>query len=36
MFKSAYNRLVIGLIIVGAGIGIGGGLIVSGYIHTPT
>ncbi len=29
------NRLVAGLIIIGAGIGIGGGLIASAYIHVP-
>lgn len=32
VLADAQNRLVIGLIILGAGIGIGGGLIASAYI----
>lgn len=31
----AQNRLIIGLVILGAGIGIGGGFIASAYIKTP-
>lgn len=34
ILSSAQNRLVLGLVILGAGIGIGGGLIASAYIHT--
>ena len=33
--RRAKNRLIIGLIVLGAGIGIGGGLIASAYIHAP-
>lgn len=29
------NRLILGLIILGTGIGLGGGLIASAYIHLP-
>lgn len=35
ILSSSQNRLVIGFIILGAGIGIGGGLIASAYIHAP-
>ena len=35
ILSSSQNRLVIGFIIFGAGIGIGGGLIASAYIHAP-
>ena len=33
VLSNAENRLVLGLIVLGAGIGIGGGLIVSAYIR---
>ena len=33
ILSSAQNRLTLGLIILGAGIGIGGGLITSAYIQ---
>lgn len=33
VLTDAQNRLIIGLIILGAGIGIGGGLIVSAYVR---
>ena len=33
MLRDAQNRLIIGLVILGAGIGIGGGLIASAYIR---
>lgn len=36
ILSSAENRLILGLIIFGAGIGMGGGLIASAYIHVPT
>ena len=32
VLTDAQNRLVVGLIILGAGIGVGGGLIASAYI----
>lgn len=32
ILSNAQNRLIIGLIVLGAGIGIGGGLIASAYI----
>ena len=35
ILSSSQNRLVIGFIILGAGIGIGRGLIASAYIHAP-
>lgn len=35
VLTDAQNRLVIGLIILGAGIGIGGGLIASAYLKVP-
>lgn len=35
ILSSSQNRLVIGFIILGTGIGIGGGLIASAYIHAP-
>ena len=35
VLTDAQNRLVIGLIIFGAGIGIGGGLIASAYLKVP-
>lgn len=33
MLRDAQNRLIVGLVILGAGIGIGGGLIASAYIR---
>lgn len=36
VLSAAENRLILGLIIVGAGVGIGGSLIASAYIHVPT
>lgn len=33
VLTDAQNRLVIGLIVLGAGVGIGGGLIASAYIR---
>lgn len=33
VLASAQNRLIIGLILFGLGIGLGGGLIASAYIH---
>lgn len=33
ILSSAQNRLTVGLVILGAGIGIGGGLIASAYIQ---
>lgn len=33
ILASAQNRLILGMVILGAGIGIGGGLIASAYIH---
>lgn len=36
MLSAAEYRLILGLIIMGAGIGIGGSLVVSAYIHVPT
>lgn len=35
VLTDAQNRLVIGLVILGAGIGIGGGLIASAYLKVP-
>ena len=35
VLSNAQNRLIIGLVIFGAGIGIGGGFIASAYIKTP-
>lgn len=35
ILSNAQNRLIIGLVILGAGIGIGGGFIASAYIKTP-
>ena len=35
VLTEAQNRLVIGLVILGAGIGIGGGLIASAYLKVP-
>ena len=32
MLRDAQNRLIVGLVILGAGVGIGGGLIASAYI----
>ena len=31
--RDAQNRLIVGLVILGAGVGIGGGLIASAYIR---
>ena len=33
MLRDAQNRLIVGLVILGAGVGIGGGLIASAYIR---
>lgn len=33
VLSSAQNRLILGLIILGLGIGLGGGLIASAYLH---
>ena len=33
MLRDAQNRLIFGLVILGAGVGIGGGLIASAYIR---
>lgn len=33
VLSSAQNRLILGLIVAGVGIGLGGGLIVSAYLH---
>lgn len=33
ILSSAQNRLILGLVIFGAGIGVGGGLIASAYIQ---
>ena len=33
MLRDAQNRLIVGLVILGAGVGIGGGLIASVYIR---
>ena len=33
VLASAQNRLILGLIIFGLGIGLGGGLIASAYLH---
>ena len=33
MIRDAQNRLIVGLVILGAGVGIGGGLIASAYIR---
>lgn len=33
ILSSAQNRLILGLILAGVGIGLGGGLIASAYIH---
>ena len=33
MLRDAQNRLIVGLVIFGAGVGIGGGLIASAYIR---
>lgn len=33
MLRDAQNRLIAGLVILGAGVGIGGGLIASAYIR---
>ena len=33
ILDSAQNRLILGLIIFGLGIGLGGGLIASAYLH---
>lgn len=35
VLSSAQNRLILGLIVLGAGVGIGGGLILSAYIRVP-
>ena len=35
VLSSAENRLILGLIFLGTGIGLGGGLIASAYIHLP-
>lgn len=35
ILSCAQNRLILGFIILGAGVGIGGGLIVSAYIRVP-
>lgn len=35
VLSSAQNRLVLGLVILGTGIGIGGSLIASAYIRVP-
>ena len=35
VLTEAQNRLVIGLVILGSGIGIGGGLIASAYLKVP-
>lgn len=34
ILSNAQNRLIAGLVILGAGVGIGGGLILSAYIST--
>lgn len=36
VLATAENRLILGMIILGAGVGIGGGLIASAYIHAPS
>ena len=36
VLSSAENRLILGLIFLGTGIGLGGGLIASAYIHLPS
>ena len=33
MLRDAQNRLIVGLVILGVGVGIGGGLIASAYIR---
>ena len=35
ILSSAQNRLIVGCVIVGLGIGLGEGLIISAYIHVP-
>lgn len=35
ILSSAQNRLILGIMIMTTGIGAGGGLIISAYVHTP-
>ena len=35
ILSSAQNRLIMGLVILGLGVGLGGGLIASAYIRVP-
>ncbi len=35
VLSSAQSRLIAGIIIMGTGMGLGGGLIISAYVHVP-